>query len=440
MVSKWMLCAQIAICVFLALAGLELQSGTPAMFRGDASHSGVYGSVPPTLSAVAWRFRMGGKVLSSPVVSEGVVYVGGSDHTMIALDARTGVERWRYKAGGAIASSPAVVEGRIIFSSLDGSIRALEAATGKPLWTFRTAGERRFTAPGIHGAQPSTELMADPFDVFLSSPVVAGDRVFVGSGDQHVYALDAATGALRWKVKTGDVVHASPAVAGGKVFIGSFDRTFYALDVDKGTILWTFQTGNDPETHNQMGIASSAAVADGRVFFGCRDGHFYALDANTGALLWKHDNHMGWVIASPAVTEGRVYFPTSDGRRFKALEAATGKVIFDQPMKAISFSSPAIAGSRAIFGTSDGWLHLVDRNTGAVVADFQTEGSREMSSKYVDAKGKLNNAALYPDNTLDGMVIGMDRLFSLGAIMSSPTVADGMVFVGSGDGFVYALR
>lgn len=426
--------------VALVLPFLGLEASVPAMFRGDAAHTGIYASEPPSLTATAWTFRTGGKVLSSPAVAGGVVFVGSADHRLYALDAKTGELKWRFQAEGAIASSPAVVAGCVIFSSLDGLIQAVDATTGKSVWTFRTEGECRFTAPGIHGAQPRTEQMPDPYDVFHSSPVVAGGLVFVGSGDQHVYALDAGTGALRWKRKTGGVVHATPAVSGGRVFIGSFDRTMYALDAATGAVQWTFLTGEDPEFHNQVGIASSSAVADGRVFFGCRDGHFYALDAAKGTLLWKHDNHKGWVIASPAVQGGRVYFPTSDGQRFKALDAATGKPIYDRPMKAVSFSSPAIAGNRILFGTSDGWLHLVDRDTGARVADFQTEGCRENGKKYLDAEGRMVGSALYPDGTLDGMIIGLDRMFSLGSILSSPVVAEGIVYVGSTDGTIYALR
>jgi outer membrane protein assembly factor BamB len=77
-------------------------------------------------------------------------------------------------------------------------------------------------------------MMADPFDVFLSSPAVAAGVVYFGSGDNHVYALDAQSGELKWKFKTGDVVHASPAVSGGVVYIGSWDRNLYALDAKTG--------------------------------------------------------------------------------------------------------------------------------------------------------------------------------------------------------------
>ena len=59
--------------------------------------------------------------------------------------------------------------------------------------------------------------MPDPFDCYLSSPAVWNGAVYFGSGDGNVYALDAASGALRWKFKTGDVVHASPAIADGMV-------------------------------------------------------------------------------------------------------------------------------------------------------------------------------------------------------------------------------
>ena len=422
------------------LLSLALGASEPVMFRGDAAHSGSYASTPPTLSATAWSFRTGGKVISSPCVADGVVFVGSSDHSLYALDAKSGVLRWRFKTGGAITSSPAVAGDRVLFSSLDGQVRALETATGKLAWSFQTQGERRFTAAGIHGLMPRTELMPDPFDLFLSSPTVSGGVAYIGSGDGHVYALDARTGALRWKAKTGDVVHASPAVAGGRVYVGSFDGVFCAFEAATGALVWTFQTGLDPDLHNQQGITSSAAVAEGRVFFGCRDGHFYALDAGSGALLWKHDNHKGWVIASPAVQGGRVYFPTSDGQRFKALEAASGKVIFDRTMTAVSFSSPALVGDHLIFGTSDGLLQMLDRNTGITVATFQTEGHRQNASKFLDAKGQMIGAALYPDTTLEGAIIGLDRMFSLGSILSSPVVTEGLVVVGSADGTLYALR
>jgi outer membrane protein assembly factor BamB len=192
---------------------------------------------------------------------------------------------------------------------------------------------------------------------------------------------------LAWTYKTGDVVHAGPAVANGTVYIGSWDRNLYALDAATGALKWRFETGDDREVYNQIGIASSAAVMDGTVFVGCRDGQFYAVDAATGTLKWKHDNNKGWTIASPSVQSGRVYFPTSDGTKFWALEASTGKPAFSVENKAISFSSPAIAGTMAFFGSSDGLLNAVDLKTGKLVAQFQTDGHKQNRSRWLDANG-----------------------------------------------------
>jgi len=410
------------------------------MFRGNPAHTGVYESAAPTLSSAVWKFHTAGRVISSPLVLGDVVFVGSTDGALYAVNRADGMERWKFATQGPIASSPAEANGVVFISSLDGNVYGVDAATGKERWRFATKGERRFTAPGIHGAIPRTEHMPDPFDVFMSSPAVMGGTVYIGSGDQHVYALDAATGALRWSFATGDVVHSSPAVADGVVYIGSWDRNLYAIDATTGRERWRYTTGNDTVIYNQIGIASSPAVMDGRVFVGGRDGHFHAVDARTGKLAWAHDNHGGWTIASPAVLDGTVYFATSDGTRFKALDARTGEVKLDLQNKAVSFSSPAIAGGVALYGSSDGYLNAVDLRTGTVVRRFQTDGSRENGARYTDAEGRMQTRTMYPDRTLDGMMIGMRTMMTLGSVLSSPVVADGVVYFGSTDGNLYAVR
>lgn len=412
-----------------------------AMFRGGAEHPGVYASrSSPTLRTTLWKFKTAGSVFSSPAVSGQFVYVGSTDGSIYAVNRADGSQRWKFDTRGPVNSSPAVRNGVVYAASLDGKFYAIDAATGEERWSFTTEGERRFTAPGIHGAIPRTEMMADPFDVFLSSPAFSNGMVYFGSGDTYVYALDAATGAPRWKFKTGDVVHASPAISNGVLYIGSWDRNMYALDAATGKELWRFQTGNDTTIYNQIGIASSAAVADGIVFFGCRDGHFYAVDAKTGAQRWKHDNRMGWVIASPAVHNGVVYFPSSDGTRFKALFGSTGELKYSVENKAVSFSSPAIVNDVIYFGTSDGWLQALETATGAARAQFQSDGSKLNGPRWTDASGRLKTGEMYPSRTLDGMMVGLHTMFTLASILSSPVVADGVLYVGSTDGHLYALR
>jgi outer membrane protein assembly factor BamB len=425
------------ILVALCTSAASSQS---TMFRGGPEHLGVFNSAAPSLTSLIWKFRTNGRVLSSPAVVGDAVYIASTDGSLYALNRADGTQRWKFDSKGPIASSPAVAGGVVIVSSVDGLIYGVDAATGASKWTFATKGERRFTAPGIHGAIPRTERMPDPFDVFLSSPVIANGVVYIGSGDQNVYALDASTGALRWTFGTGDVVHASPAVANGVVYVGSWDRNLYAIDASTGRERWRYTTGNDTTIYNQIGIASSAAVAGGLVFVGGRDGHFHVVDAATGQLKWKHNNRGGWTIASPAVKDGIVYFPTSDGTRFKALEASTGNVKFDLQNKAVSFSSPALAGDVAFYGTSDGYLNAVSLTEGTLKATFQTDGSKENGPKFTDENGRLRTNLMYPDRTLDGLMIGMRTMMTLGSVLSSPVVVDGVVYFGSTDGHLYAVR
>jgi eukaryotic-like serine/threonine-protein kinase len=206
----------------------------------------------------------------------------------------------------------------VYFASYDGNVYAVDTKTGAKRWQFASEGEHRFTGKHLHGSDPAAESMPDPFDFYLSSPTIVEGILYIGSGDGNVYALDAASGALRWKFLTGDVVHASPAVANGLVYIGSWDSYFYAIDAKSGKERWRFKTGEDHKIANQVGIQSSAIVANGMVYFGCRDSNLYALDAASGAKKWIYSNKGSWVISTPIIKDGTLYFATSDSGLFHA--------------------------------------------------------------------------------------------------------------------------
>ena len=287
--------------------GLAAMTARPAaaqgMYRGDAAHSGVLPArAPRRFRRIKWSFPTGQRIVSSPVWHDGAVLFGSDDGHLYSVDAASGRQRWMLATDGPVSSTPAVAGGRVYALSFDGHLYAANAATGEVLWKFATEGERRFEARGLHGARPRSQTFADPFDVDLSSPLVVDGRVYFGSSDGHVYALDAASGALLWKHRTGDVVHASPAHADGRIFVGSWDGRLYALDAQIGAQAWAFQAGVDPLMFNQQGFQSSPAVVGGVVYSGCRDGHVYALDVATGRELWKHVTNGSWVNSSPAVS------------------------------------------------------------------------------------------------------------------------------------------
>ena len=308
-------------------------------------------------------------------------------------------------------ATPAIADGTLYIGSYDGKFYALDARTGALKWKFATEGERRFEAKGLHGLQPKNQTIADPFDVFLSSPVVANGSVYFGSGDGNLYALDSATGDLRWKFKTGDVVHASPALADGILFFGSWDSYFYAVDAKTGKEKWRFHAGEDPLIHNQVGFQSSPAVANGVVYTGCRDANLYALDAATGKEKWRFFNDLSWVITSPAVVDGKVFFATSDSSLYHVVDANSGKPVVRQQGKAYMFSSPTIVGDVAFIGVLNGTLEARDAKTGELLWDFQVETSKQNKGWVLTADRKFNVPFLYHSNWREA--VSTQPLFAL---------------------------
>lgn len=411
-----------------------------SMFRGDACHAGVYDSNPPEHLHVKWKFHTDDAIISSPVLSAGILYFGSADNGVYAVDAASGKQRWRFETHGNVNSSPAVVTGDVFVLSSDGNLYAIDASSGVQKWAFATEGERRFTKPGIDYLNPATETMPDPWDFFLSSPVVSAGTVYFGSGDNHVYAVDATTGALKWKFKTGDVVHASPAISGGVVYVGGFDACFYALDGATGALLWKFQTERTDPRYLMTGIPGSAAIAKGIVYFGCRDAHVYALDAKSGAMRWKYAVGSSWVVSSPALYAGNVCFTTSDTHEFVVLDARTGSRVFALPCNVYAFSSPAIAGKHAFFGTFDGRIHSVDLERQTHAGTFETDGFKVQGPALLDAKGEIKSVVVWKGETLEDATLGLrGKLFSMGSFLSSPTIGDAVLYVGSVDGNLYAL-
>ena len=84
--------------VVVACPAFAAESG---MFRGDAQHSGlVKGTGVPTLTGVKWKFKTQAAVLSSPAVADGLIYFGSSDHSVYAVNAKTGEQVWKTRTGG----------------------------------------------------------------------------------------------------------------------------------------------------------------------------------------------------------------------------------------------------------------------------------------------------------------------------------------------------
>lgn len=154
-----------------------------------------------------WRFRARRPILSSPVSSDGLLYIGSLDWNLYALDVRSGWAAWKYRTGGPVVSTPALWEGVAFFGSADGYIYALDAAEGRIVWRYQTQGQ------------------------ISASPLVSAGNLYIGGVDGMLYCLDAQSGTLRWHFAMGAAITAAPVIMDGILYIGSLDRYIYAFPV-----------------------------------------------------------------------------------------------------------------------------------------------------------------------------------------------------------------
>jgi len=396
------------------------------------------------LGDLKWKFKTEGKIFASPLVKNGVVYIGSEDGFLYALDEKSGETKWKFKTDGAIHSSLSTFENILYFSSFDGNYYAINTENGKLIWKFKTGGEHWLGATGIDGMKPETQYMDDLWDFYLSSPVVyekgKSAVVLFGSSDGNVYSVDAKTGALKWKFKTNGPIHGTPVIDQDKIYIGGWDATLYALNIETGKEIWNFPTGTKT---GFKGIQSSVAVSNGKVYFGAREPFFFALDAKTGKLIWKYDAQSSWILSSAVIKDNTVYVGTSDTYALLALDAKTGAEKYRFKANGYVYTSPAIAGNTIYFGDFTGNFFSLDLRSNGKKSNFiSTDNRKQFASSTLKNDlldfgytGQNEDLSLYDNNKKV-----MDQFYQLGSIVSSPFINNNTIFFGSADGYLYAYN
>ncbi len=212
---------------------------------------------------VRWRTRLG-PTESSPLVANGLVYVGDWRGRVYALDEITGRVRWTFQGEGRVKGAISLSGNRLYAATYKGYLYALDPTTGKLIW--RTKSQDRLGGRGQ----------------FYSTPALAYGRVYIGSTDGKLYSFGATTGKLIWSHGTGGFVYASPATWRRKVYAGSYSGRFVALDAATGDTVWSFRANGQ--------ISGSPTVIDGVVYFATLEERTYALDARNGKVLWTYDD------------------------------------------------------------------------------------------------------------------------------------------------------
>jgi outer membrane protein assembly factor BamB len=320
--------------------------------------------------------------------------------------------QWQFKLGGATKSSAAISGGRVFIGSDDGHVYAIDFANGQKVWSFKTGG---------------------PIE---SSPLVLNGKVYVGSSDNFLYALNAADGKEVWKLATEDKILGSPnwvKAPDGKgdwILAGSYDFKLYCADAATGKTNWTFETGNY--------INGSPAVADGKTVFGGCDALLHVVSLADGKKI-KEVEAGAYIAGSGAFENGNFYIGHYENE-FLCADLNGGKIAWKFKDRNFPyFSSPALTADRVIFGGRDKRLHCLNRANGEEVWSFSTRGKVDSSPVVVDGKIVVGSedGRLYMVKLADGAELWS---YEIGQpIISSPAVAGGRVVIGGEDGNVYCF-
>jgi len=426
-------------------------------FHFDLTNSGlnpfenVIGPTNVSKLVTAWTASLGvGKYISdtSPVVANGIVYIGSSAQKLYAFNATGGSNcsgaplkcepLWTATYGSGQSgsnSSPVVANGVVYVNSGGGNLYAFSASGGT-----NCSGRPRVCAPLWTGTGGGGGTLA--------SVAVAKGVVYTGGGSGNLLAFSATgttncsgtpkTCAPLWAGQTAAPSYlSSPAVLNGIVYVGASDTGFQTGHIYAFSASGTTNCSGTPRTCGPLwtsgsvgAIVSSPAVASGVVYVGSMDKNLYAFSAAgttncTGtprycAPLWVDPTGGTIYASSPAVAYGSVYVGSADGKLYSF--SAAGNANCSGTPKVCTALWTGATGSpidNSSPSAANGVVYV-----GSVAGDIYAFG----------ANGRTNCSGS-PD-----MCTPLWTVATTSSINSSAAVADGIVYIATEGNELFAFR
>ncbi len=330
----------------------------------------------------------------------------------------------------------------IYLGSMGGEVLALNlSARGKGL-SFPNEGEWEYAIkmPSSAGSMCGPLLTCAPGSTpagvaIYGTPVVSGDLVYVGTYNGKVYALNSATGALRWVYpregnETIGAIVGNLAFDNDTVYLGSSNGKVYALDAATGDHKWEFPTGER--------IWTSLAVNDGVVYVASYDRKLYFVSSNDGSELRPPLELPAVMCSSPVVSGDSIFFGTFD-RNLYAVGKIDAKIRWTFEGGNWFWTDPLVRGNIIYAGCLDGKIYAIDAETGTQLWQFAAD--KAIVSKPIIMADLVvavsESGSMYLINAASGNV---EKTISIGYEVMAPLYAiEDIVYVHARDDYVYAV-
>ncbi|HRH93206.1 MAG TPA: PQQ-binding-like beta-propeller repeat protein, partial [Candidatus Peribacteria bacterium] len=285
----------------------------------------------------------------------------------------------------------------------------------------------------------------------FSTPVIGADEtVYVGSADKTFYAFDPLSGAERWKFQAGEVIDSAACIGpDGTVFVPGGDAKLYAL-TPQGKELWHVDLLKESDGFSPSTIywleANVAMGPTGWLYFGCDNFRFYAVEPGKG-IRWSHLTGLH-LWSCPAFPDERTVVVPSFDMHVYAFDARSGKTKWKSDLGNFIASSPAVGPDGTLYlGSFDRHIYALDGKTGRKLWSVETGGA-VYASAAVAADGMLyagsHDGRIYAIDTHTKKIRWTHHtpspIHSSAALGVDPEgKAEYLIYVGGGDGCVYAL-
>jgi outer membrane protein assembly factor BamB len=354
---------------------------------------------------VRWTFDTGAPVWAGIErdAASGLLYVANDAGTLYALDAK-GAKRWEFATGKPVKARPAVIGDSLYLASDSGFLYRLDKSSGAERWRAKIdTGSPDRIPPYKEGSR---------WDRYGSSIVADSKRVYVGSRDKSLYALDLATGKEQWRVQSQDLMTATPALYRDMVLFADYKGIVQAVGANDGKQRWRYDA--------RLPVAGDLIVDADRVFVGSRTYDLIALDAASGKELWKHYYWFSWIESPPVVRDGVVYTGSSDGVGVFAIDARDGKLRWKAAVPGWAWPRTAVTkqlvvaatvGAGAYPGARAGSVVAIDRASGTIRWMYLDPPSQETVEKKAEwgfaASPAIGNGVVYAAD-LQGRVLAIE--------------------------------